>query len=412
MLMFMTFLVSPRGYSQDLQGVDRDEMTREIEADIRFLASDALEGRSTGEMGEKVAAEYIAARFRSLGLLPAGENGTFYQSFSASAANPHTLDFSDSSGQTVNGLNVVGMIDNAGDNVIVIGAHYDHLGYGEFFGSLHDGEPAIHNGADDNASGVAVLLQLAEICASQFSHSDFLFIAFSGEERGLWGSNYFVKHPTIDLSNVNYMLNYDMVGRLNEEKKLSINGVGTAPEWMPALEAIAVDGISIVTTEGGVGASDHTSFYFAGIPAVHFFTGQHMDYHKPTDDADLINFEGTTSVTLFSAELIDNLAGTPELTFQQTKDEREASARDFKVTLGVMPDYLYNEGGMRIDGVRTDRPAYNAGLLKGDIIIRMGDLEIEDMEGYMRALGEFEPGQTIDVEVKRDDQVIVREVTF
>ena len=169
---------------------------------------------------------------------------------------------------------------------------------------------------------------------------------------------------------------------------------------------------AIVTTESGVGASDHTSFYFSQVPAIHFFTGQHTEYHKPTDDADLINYEGTVSVTLYSAKLIEELAMYDTLSFQVTKDERQASARDFKVTLGVMPDYLYNEGGMRIDGVRPDRPASNAGLEKGDVVLKMGDVYIQDMEGYMNALGQFEPGQTIIVKVMRDGEIIEKEVTF
>ena len=244
LLAIATLLFNQGAIAQSTDAEMRHEMQIEIEADIRFLASDALEGRSTGQQGEIVAAEYIAARMRTLGLKPAGDSGTYFQSFTASMSNPHAMEFSDDEENGITGTNVLGMVDNGADQIIVIGAHYDHLGYGEFFGSLHAGEPEIHNGADDNASGVAVILQLAEYCSENFDHANFLIIGFSGEERGLWGSNYFTKNPTVDLSKVSYMLNYDMVGRLNEERKMSVNGVGTATEWLPALEKVHVDSIS------------------------------------------------------------------------------------------------------------------------------------------------------------------------
>jgi Zn-dependent M28 family amino/carboxypeptidase len=387
------------------------QMYHEIEADVRFLSSDALEGRATGERGEMLAAEYIKSRFTAIGLEPGGTDGSYFQPFSVESENPHGADFTDADSGAINTRNVIGYIDHGKKSTIVIGAHFDHLGYGKFFGSLHDGEPEIHNGADDNASGVAAIIQLAEICTKKFNHANFLIIAFSGEEHGLWGSNYFVKNPTIDLEKIRYMINLDMVGRLKEERKISINGVGTAAEWMDAINAIDVDGLEAVTTESGVGASDHTSFYFAEIPVVHFFTGQHSEYHKPSDDADLIDFSGIVSVVNYITALIENI-GKQKMAYLVTKDETEPSARDFKVTLGVMPDYLYTENGMRIDGLKPDRPASNAGIEKGDIVIKMGDLEITGMEDYMNALGAFNPGETTTVIVIRDGKTIEKQVTF
>ncbi|MDH3649152.1 MAG: M28 family peptidase, partial [Saprospiraceae bacterium] len=231
---------------------------KEVRADIVYLASDSLEGRETGTEGERMAAEYIAARMAALGLYPAGESGTFFQTFATYVpVNPHTPD---GEKETLTGRNVVGSIDHKADNTVVIGAHYDHLGFGGM-GSLHAGEDAIHNGADDNASGIAAMLQLAELLQKRHTDNNYLFIAFSGEEKGLLGSNYFTKNATIDLTTVNYMLNMDMVGRLKPEKTLAINGVGTSPLWTPTLEQIDVSDIKFVTTESGFGPSDHTSFY-------------------------------------------------------------------------------------------------------------------------------------------------------
>lgn len=394
------------------QDVDRQEMIHEMRVDIVYLASDYLEGRAVGTQGEIRAAEYIAWRMAELGLKPVDADGSYYQHFSVNATNPHDLSFDDSRDSSVHGRNVVGFIDHGAAATVVIGAHYDHLGYGDtFMGSLHPGEPAIHNGADDNASGVAALLQLAEICTDKYTNNNYLFIAFSGEERGLWGSNYYVKNPLLPLDKMNYMLNMDMVGRLKEEKKLSVNAVATAPQWMPALESIDVGGIEIVTTESGVGASDHTSFYFEQVPALHFFTGQHHDYHKPSDDVETINFEGLADVVLFIEQLIKELEDDGKLAFQETKVDQPA-ARDFKVTLGVMPDYLYTDGGMRIDGVRPDRPAANGGLEKGDIVVKMGEHEIGDMYAYMEALSKFKPGQVVPVEVIREEELLRFEITF
>ncbi|MDX1406832.1 MAG: PDZ domain-containing protein, partial [Saprospiraceae bacterium] len=189
------------------------------------------------------------------------------------------------------------------------------------------------------------------------------------------------------------------------------NAVGTAPQWMPALEAISIDSIEIVTTEGGIGGSDHTSFYLQEVPALHFFTGQHEHYHKPSDDPELVNYAGMVSVVRFISALIGELEDDGTLAWQET-EQPDQMARDFKVTLGVMPDYLYTEEGMRIDGIREGRPAANGGLEKGDIVLRMGDFAVKDMQGYMEALNQFEPGQQITVVVKRGETVLEKQVTF
>jgi len=396
---------------------EENVVSSQLAQDVGYLASDELEGRETGSAGEQKAGEFIAERFENLGLQPKGEDGWF-QTFTFT---PHPPMQMHGSGDTaslgmaivkeISGRNVIGFMDNGMENTVVIGAHYDHLGWGGE-SSLHAGDSAIHNGADDNASGVGALLMLVERLQTKHSDNNYLFMAFSGEEKGLWGSNHFCDEPTIDLASVNYMLNMDMVGRLNEERTLAVYGVGTSPSWVPMLESLDIDSITITTTESGVGPSDHTSFYLEDIPVLHFFTGQHSDYHKPTDDIEKINWDGIVSVVNYMEGVIANVAPKGKLEFTKTKDEDNDSTPSFKVTLGVMPDYLYGGLGMRIDGVTEDRPAHGAGMFEGDIVIAMGDSSVTDMKSYMRCLGAFEPGQTTPVIVIRDSAEVLMDVLW
>jgi hypothetical protein len=386
-----------------------DDLLHQVRVDVAYLSSDLLQGRETGTEGELLAAEYIARRLESIGIQPKGGKDQWFQEFDFSfSSNPHGL-----SKDVKQGMNVVGYIDNGASTTVVIGAHYDHLGYGHF-GSRHVGDPAIHNGADDNASGVAALLTLAEkLKNSSLKNNNYLFLAFSGEEMGLFGSKHFVDDPSIDLSGVNYMLNMDMIGRLNEEGVLVVNGAGTSPVWKPALEKIKVGDIKVKTTDSGVGPSDHTSFYFHDIPVLHFFTGQHTDYHKPEDDSHLVNYEGILEISDFIYELMTDLDDEGELAFTKTKDENEGrKAARFKVTLGVMPDYVYDGSGMRIDGVMEDRPAQKAGMEKGDIIVKMGELEVNDIYDYMEGLAAFKVGDKTTVVVKRGEELVEMDVVF
>jgi aminopeptidase YwaD len=310
------------------------------------------------------------------------------------------------------GNNVIGFINNKSNQTVVIGAHYDHLGMGDD-GSLYRGAPAIHNGADDNASGTAALIELAKYARDPaFKKSNYLFIAFSGEEKGLLGSNYFVKHPTIDLSLVNYMINMDMLGRLKEEKVLIINGTGTAERWKGIIDSAKVDDLKIKETDSGVGPSDHTSFYLQNIPVLHFFSGTHSDYHKPTDDEDKINYEGELLIINSIKNIMKNLDGSSKLVFLKTKNDSNEDAPRFKVTLGVVPDYSFEGDGMRIDGVTEGRPAANAGLQSGDVVIQLGENKVVDMTSYMKALGKFNKGDTTKVKVKRGNQEVEKDITF
>ncbi len=381
-----------------------------ISLDLITLASDKMEGRETGEPGEILASEYIIERFTEIGLTPKGDNKTFIQTFSKKLKNnPHA---SASQGdKEITGRNIVGFIDNGQPNTIVIGAHYDHLGYGES-GSLHAGEKEIHNGADDNASGVSGLFYLAEsLKKSKFKNNNYLFIAFSGEEKGLLGSNFFVNNPTVTKTSINYMVNMDMIGRLSADKKLLVGGVGTSPVFDKLLDQVKTPALSVKKELSGSGSSDHMSFYNADIPVISFFTGQHNDYHKPSDDANLINFSGMQQVLEFIYQTIGLLDKEGKLTFTKTVDN-SASTRTFSVTLGVMPDYLFDGKGMRIDGVRDGKPAAMIGLQKGDVIVRMGEYDIEDMQDYMQALGKFEKGQTIILTFMRNNEKLEQKVTF
>ncbi len=378
--------------------------------DINYLADNKLEGRQTGSKGEQIAADYIADRFKVLKIDAKGTD-SYFQDFSFNkSSNPHeqvTFEDTDNENQIFS-KNVIGFIDNGAKNTVVIGAHYDHLGYGGQ-GSLYVGKE-IHNGADDNASGTALMLDLANQLKFDNFNNNYLFIGFSGEEMGLLGSNYFVKNPTIDLSSINYMINLDMVGRLKEDKSLAVYGVGTSPIFKQTINSNN-DSFNIIENESGVGPSDHTSFYINDIPVLHFFTGQHADYHKPSDDPDKINYQGVKEISDYIFSLISDLNDNGRIAFRKTKNESEEVPR-FKVSLGVMPDYMFNKGGMRIDAVTEDRPGYKAGLIKGDVVIKLGEDDVEDMMSYMKALSKFESGDTTFVVVKREQDTIKKKVTF
>ncbi len=382
-----------------------------IKEDISYLASDELNGRATGTEGEIKAANYIANRFKELGLEAKGTEGYLQKFNFLPKTNPHedTKYVSMNSDSTITGTNVIGFMDNNANKTIVIGAHYDHLGLGGD-GSLHRGGAEIHNGADDNASGTSVMINLASRLYSKNTNNNYLFIAFSGEEIGLLGSNFFVKNPTISTQTINYMINMDMVGRLKTDKTLAVYGTGTSPRFSQTLNSMKGD-FKLVERESGIGPSDHTSFYLNDIPVLHFFTGQHEDYHKPSDDSEKLNYEGMYAISDYIFSIISDLNETDKLVFRKTKNERDDVPK-FKVGLGVVPDYLFDGKGMRIDGTREDTPAIRAGLQKGDVVIKLGDFEVTDMTAYMLALSSFDIGNTTKIVVSRNGETIEADVTF
>ncbi len=386
--------------------------------DVFALADDTFNGRQTGTKGELQAAAYIENRFKEIGLEPKGYKGNFTQTFTfRPSTNPHEqAEYTGlKSDSTLTGTNVVAYLDNGASTTVVIGAHYDHLGMGGEGSLYREKEPAIHNGADDNASGVAVMFNIAEkLVASKKEEStknNYLFIAFSGEEMGLLGSNYFVKNSTISVNTISYMINMDMVGRLNTENTIAVHGVGTSPIFKQTLFANNEANFNIAEHDSGIGPSDHTSFYLADIPVLHFFTGQHEDYHKPGDDAEKLNYEGMQKISDYIFAIISDLNDNGKIAFRKTKNESEDVPR-FKVGLGVVPDYLFTGEGMRIDGVSEEKPAQKAGLQKGDIVVKLGGFEVTDMMSYMKALATFEEGQTTEVVISREGTEQKVMVTF
>ncbi len=382
-----------------------------IESDVAFLADDKLEGRQTGTEGEKKAAEYIANRFKEIGLTAKGTD-EFYQEFSfLPKTNPHSeIQFTKNQDGTITGRNVIGFLDNKAENTIIIGAHFDHLGYGGEGSLYRDSIKAIHNGADDNASGTAVMLDLARKLKNKNLNNNYLFMAFSGEEMGLLGSNYFVKNPTINTKAVSYMINMDMVGRLKQDSALAVYGTGTSPIFKQVLKAHN-NKFKLIENESGVGPSDHTSFYLADIPVLHFFTGQHSDYHKPGDDSEKLNYGGMEKISEYIFNVISDLNDNGKLAFRKTKNESDNTPR-FKVGLGVIPDYLFDGKGMRIDGVSEGRPAEKAGLQKGDVVIKLGDSLVTNMMSYMRALSIFDKGDKTKVVVQRGKERVNTIIQF
>ncbi len=311
------------------------------------------------------------------------------------------------------GTNVIGYLDNGAANTIILGAHFDHLGYGEDHNSLWTGKPEIHNGADDNASGTATVLELSKMLKkSKLTNNNYLFIFFSGEELGLFGSKYFTEHPTIDLSKVNYMINLDMVGRLNEESKIiTIGGYGTSPSWSSLLPE-KTKAFSVKFDSSGIGPSDHTSFYLKEIPVLFFFTGTHSDYHKPGDDVEKINFLGQYRIMQYIMDVLSKTNKTDKLAFLKTKEPQMGNGAKFTVSLGVMPDYTYSGSGVHIDGIIEGRIADKAGIKTGDVIIKIGDFGLTDLNEYMTALSKFKKGDPATVTVKRGKEELVFNIVF
>ena len=381
----------------------------DLRVDVGYLSADALEGRETGTPGARRAARYLVERFREIGLSP-GLDTSWTQSFSFTfSPNPHAPQ---GHGESRTGRNIVARLDRGADRTVVIGAHYDHLGYGGV-GSRAPGDSLIHNGADDNASGVAAMLEIArQLKASDRGRHNYLFVGFSGEELGLYGSKHFVKALPVPAEQINYMINLDMVGRLGEKRALAVNGTGTSPAWDAALQAAAAaTNITLAENASGLGASDHTSFYLEDIPALHLFTGAHDDYHTPADDAHKIDYGGLRDVATFAVRVIDELDDDGALAFRETDDENQRRGMSFEVSLGIMPDYVFEGDGMRIDAV-LDGPAARNDLKEGDVIVRVADTDVDDIYAYMDALKNLEPGDTATVVVRRGDETLGKEVQF
>lgn len=543
-ILFFLLLLSQAVFAQKLSKADKF-LIENLKNQVGFLASDELKGRRAGDPGETAAANFIASKFKEVGLLPKGDNGDYFQHFTINdgkvigtsstlsingikldlgndffplayskngsakgdaspglhekdqpwmidlaevleenKSNPHfdinnfigdkiksakekgasfILFFNSSKGEEVlkfdakdrtetapipvayltakgrdksikdatdtysidasiavepkirKAKNVVGYLDNNAQYTVVIGAHFDHLGYGEDGNSMiRGGEAAIHNGADDNASGTSAMLELAfNLKGNKAKHYNYLFIGFSAEELGLNGSKYFVENPTISLNSVNYMINMDMVGRMNDSTKtITIGGYGTSPSWQNMITSVKKKSFSVKFDSSGTGPSDHTSFYRKDIPVLFFFTGLHTDYHKPSDDADKINYVGMAQIVRFIQEMIENDRTPTKLVFTKTREQQTSTSTRFSVSMGIMPDYSYGGSGVRVDGVTDNRPAKKAGILGGDIVKQLGDFKTSSVESYMQALSKFKKGDKTTVLVTRGDKEITFEIQF
>jgi Zn-dependent M28 family amino/carboxypeptidase len=407
------------------QNYDAAQTAKNLRKHIKFLASDDLQGRAPNTTGATLAAQYLVAQFAQLGLLPAGDGNSYLQNFEfALKKSPHDTaiiqkNLTDTTKQRGKAQNILAYINNGAPHTIVVGAHYDHLGYGKensLFTPKKPSKPQIHNGADDNASGTAALIEIARNIkknAEKYNHYNYLFIAFSGEEMGLYGSKYFVNNPTIDLNTVNYMLNMDMIGRLNKTNTVIINGVGTSPVWAQMIDSTGWQGkLKFKTTQSGIGPSDHTSFYLKDLPVLHFFTGNHPQYHRPTDDAKLINYAGEATIIAFMLDMMQKTNDLPKIAFTKTKEEAQRDTPSFKVTMGIIPDYTYEGTGVKIDGVSEGRPAQKAGIKANDVIIKIGSEPIPDMMGYMTALSKQTKGISTTVTVQRGNNTLVLPLIF
>lgn len=376
----------------------------EICATIAVLAHDSLEGREAGRPGSAKAARWLSARFEALGLV--APEGGHLQPFTFPAAvrrYPHGLH--DVGGQRDTTANIVGWVPGRDpvlrDQAILVGAHYDHLGWGGS-GSLAPGTRAIHNGADDNASGVAGVLELAGRVAADPSPRTVVFVLFGGEELGALGSQRYVEDPAWPLERTVAMLNLDMVGRLRQS--LTIFGTGTSESW-PGIVAGLEPGEAweIQTVPDGFGPSDHSSFYGAGIPVLMFFTGTHDDYHKPGDDVDAIRAAGEVEVLERVEEVLRAAADGREIPYAEAP-VTQPRAMAFKVGLGVVPDYGFEGPGLRLSSVRPGGPAERAGLAGGDVVVRLAGREVDDVYGYTAILAELEADVAVPVAVHRDGE--------
>jgi hypothetical protein len=385
-----------------------------ILTDIRYLADDAREGRGTGTPGLDSAAAYIANQFRQAGLQPAGSDG-FFQPFTIDPTAP-AVAHSGLGGSAVK--NVVGLIPGNGSlagQVVVLGAHYDHLGMGGANSLDPDSVGVVHNGADDNASGTVALMETARILSRRSAPEmrTVVFVAFTAEEIGLIGSDHYVKNPSRANDSTYAMLNFYMVGRL-KDNKLITGGTGSATELPQLLDSVNTGyGLTLSPMEDPWGSSDHSSFYGAGIPVIHFLTDTHEDYHRTTDDWDKINIEGIERISMYAADLAWSFATrTSTLTYVDVPQPVRATTGGSGAWLGTIPDMSSSPGGVRLTGVREGGPASEAGIQGGDIIVQIGEYEVKDLYAMTDALRNYKPSDVVTVAVMRDGERVEVSVTL
>lgn len=381
-----------------------------IQEHINWLAADERNGRLAGSADEAAAANYIADRFEQAGLKPAGDQETYFQHFVLSGPMAQAMELEEKISR-----NVVGLVEGTASpsQYILVGAHYDGQGYGGIISMDHEQRGTLHNSADDNASGVAGVLHLADRFADRPAEKTVIFAVFSGEELGLQGSRYFAGNLPAGADSILAMINFDMIGRLTDHK-LTLFGTGTSPVWNDLLEGMENDSLVIDRNSAGTGASDHASFHEIQVPALHYFTGVHDDYHRETDTPEKINAVGVYRVAGHAERLIRSLAerDAADIEFTEGSGQSRSPMDREGVTLGVFPDYSYTGEGFRIENVRGGGPADRAGIQPGDIMLEIGGITIRDIYGYMDALGNFFSGDEIVVKVRRSGEIIEMPLTF
>lgn len=387
-----------------------------IRRDISYLASDKLEGRLTGTPGNDSAAAFIAQRYKYL-RLKAPYPGYLQHFVARPAAAAHSGDTAGLKTQ-----NVVAMLEGSDpvlrNRYIVIGAHFDHLGRTTQYSMDPRAGDVIRNGADDNASGTAAVLQLARMLSIQKPKHSVIFVNFSGEEEGLLGSQYFVDNPPVPLDSIVAMFNFDMVGRLTDDK-LMVYGSGSAAELPSIVDSANLRVLPALKIQGGgdgFGSSDHSSFYAKNIPVLHFFTDIHSDYHRATDDVEKINAAGEARVVNLAFDMIRSVDSRPaRLTFvRSTRPSRiGASSTGSQVYLGSVPDMSAGSvPGLKLTGVRAGSPAEKGGLAAGDIIVEFGGRAVTDLQSYSDALYSHKPGDTVKVVFLRGGKRMETTVTL
>ena len=389
----------------DIQETKNDITIDDFKAHITYLSSDGLAGRSSGTPGDRLAKDYIVNHFTNAG----GSAERFVEVqehyVSKSRLKPKNK---------VKTYNIIATLPGNDKKLkneyVVIGAHYD---------SVKNTLGLIHNGADDNGSGTSMVLELFEKFASENNHKRTLvFMAFGGEELGLLGSKHYVNNPTIDLSKVQLMVNLDMVGRMDEENNVELGGSPSAKNFSSKLHPFFVNSkINIIDLGKGIfSRSDHYNFYKKDIPVLFFFTGIHPDYHTATDDEDKINYDGMMEISKVVEPIIAEFANVEERlvfeTMEEEEQEKMQSPSKMKVTLGIMPDYAFDDKGVKADSVIDNRPGQKAGMIDGDIVIKIKDFDIVDMYKYMEALSKIESGTKTQITVLRDKEEIVLDVQF
>lgn len=379
---------------------------------VNFLADESLEGRGFGTEGLEKAAGYIAEKFREAGLSPGGHGQESYvQTWEGSGGDPE---------QKTTLQNVIGFIpgnrpDFAGQS-IVIGAHYDHLGRG--WPDVREGNRgSVHPGADDNASGVAVLIELAGVLAKNLiPDRNIVFAAFTAEEAGRQGSRFYVKEGNpFPAGRIVAMLNLDTIGRLGN-RKILVLGASTAREWPHIFRGAGyVTGAEIDVIKEQLDASDNVSFAEAGIPAVQLFSGPHQDYHRPSDTDDKVDAEGLVRVAAVVKEAVEYLAGreTPlSLPGEKNAEESPHAKTDRKVTLGTIPDYAFTGSGCRLTGVLPGSPAETCGLREGDIITMINEKPVRGLRGFAETLSWLQPGSRITITFVRSGEILTTEAVL